>query len=68
MATLSTQGNGHVKIARHGAQMAAAADTAALNVSAEGGVKQDTKHAIPHAAAHLAAGKQKHRTVEVSER
>ena len=68
MAALSAQGNAHVKISRHAAQMAAVTDTAELKVSAEGGVKQDTKQAIMHAAAHLAAGKQKHRTVEVSER
>ena len=67
MAALSAQGTAHVKIARHGAQMAAVTDTATLKVSAEGGVKQDTKHAITHAAGQLAAGKQKHRTVELSE-
>ena len=68
MAALSA----HMKIARHGTKMTAPIDTAELKASVKGGVKQDTKretkHAITHAAAQLAAGKQKHRTVEVSER
>src|SRR5674476_649369 len=50
MAVLSA----HVKIARHGTQMAAVTDPVKLKVSAKGGVKQDTKHAIAHAAATTA--------------
>ena len=50
MAVLSA----HVKIARHGTQMAAVTDPVTLKVSAKGGVKQDTKHAIAHAAATTA--------------
>jgi len=68
MAALSAQGTVQVKIARHGSKMTAPIETAELKVSAKGGVKQGTKHAIAHAAVYLAAGKQKHRTVEVSER
>jgi hypothetical protein len=47
MAVLSA----HVKIARHGTQMAAVTDPVTLKVSAKGGVKQDTKHAVTHATA-----------------
>ena len=50
MAVLSA----HVKIARHRTQMAAVTDITTLKVSANGGVKQDTKHAMTHAAATTA--------------
>jgi hypothetical protein len=51
MAVLSA----HVKIARHRTQMAAVTDIATLKVSANGGVKQDTKHAITHATTAIRA-------------
>jgi transglycosylase-like protein with SLT domain len=59
---------GHVKIARHDAQMTATIDTGAAKVSAKAGVKQDAKHVITHAAVQLAASKQKRKKLQVSER
>jgi hypothetical protein len=49
-----------VKIARHGAQITAAIDTRAA--------KAPTLHGATHAAVHLAAKKQKHPNVELSQR
>ena len=68
MASLGAQ----VKIARHGAQMTATIDTSTGKVSAQHGAKERTKESTKHVSARvavpLAAGKQKHPTVQVSER